>query len=132
MGYVQPDDGKLVANNVSNLGGALSGLRLACLFPNHFVCDFVFPDSKKNGLTETIIPRPLSEFYLANHCRCDPMAKLHFGSSQPALKKTAISGRGKRFRSVRKKPAVREADAYLRRSSSTSRPSLGQPHCDQQ
>jgi hypothetical protein len=23
----------------------------------------------KNGLTETIIPRPLSEFYLANHCR---------------------------------------------------------------
>jgi hypothetical protein len=31
-----------------------------------------------------------------------------------------------------KKATLREADADLRRSFSTSQPSLGQPHCDRQ
>jgi len=54
---------------------------LACLLPNHFVRIFVFPDSEKDWLTETIIPGPLREFYLTDHCWFDPVATLHFGSS---------------------------------------------------
>ena len=53
----------------------------------------VFPDSEKDWLTETIIPRPLREFYLADHHRFDPMATLHFGSSQPLVPAAPSSGR---------------------------------------
>jgi hypothetical protein len=40
--------------------------------PEHFVRILVFPDSEKDWLTETIIPRPFSEFYLAED-RFEPM-----------------------------------------------------------
>jgi len=55
---------------------------VACLFPNHFLLFLVSPATEKDWLTETIIPRPLRKFYLADHRRFDPMAPLHFGSSQ--------------------------------------------------
>jgi ribulose bisphosphate carboxylase small subunit len=45
----------------------LTTLILNWLLPNNFVRIFVFPDSKKDRVTETIIPRPFSEFYLADH-----------------------------------------------------------------
>jgi hypothetical protein len=49
-----------------------------------------------NGKTifgqETIsIPGPLCEFYLADHRRFDPMATLHFGSSQPLVPTASAS-----------------------------------------
>jgi len=47
-----------------------------------FIRILLFPDSEKDWLTETIIPRPLRKFYLADHHRLDPMATFHFGSSQ--------------------------------------------------
>ena len=57
-----------------------------------FLRILVFPDSKKDRLTETVIPRPLREFYLADHHRLDPMAPLHFGSGQ-SLVPTAPASR---------------------------------------
>jgi hypothetical protein len=47
-----------------------------------FICILIFPDSKKDRLPETVIPRPFREFYLANLRRFDPTATLHFRSSQ--------------------------------------------------
>jgi hypothetical protein len=44
-----------------------SGIELGGLFPNHFVCVLVFPESEKDRLTEPIIERPLGEFYLTDH-----------------------------------------------------------------
>jgi hypothetical protein len=49
------------------------------LFPVHFARIFVFPDSKKYRLPQTIIPGPLREFHLADHYRFDPTATFHFG-----------------------------------------------------
>src|SRR4029077_5136361 len=66
---------------------------LACLLPNHFDRIFVFPDSEKDWLTETIIPGPLREFYLTDHCWFDPVATLHFGSSQPLIPAASASCR---------------------------------------
>ena len=57
-------------------------VHLHCLLPHHFLRILVLPDSKKDRLTETVIPRPFREFYLADHHRLDPMATLHFGSGQ--------------------------------------------------
>jgi hypothetical protein len=50
--------------------------------PNQFVRILVSPDSEKDWLPETIIPRPLREFYLAKDCRSDPMTTLHLSGSQ--------------------------------------------------
>jgi hypothetical protein len=66
---------------------------LAWLVPKHFARNFVFPESKKNRLTETIIPRPFREFDLADHHRFDPMATCHFGSSQPLIPPASASRR---------------------------------------
>src|ERR1700676_4471241 len=58
---------------------------LTRLLSNHVTRSLVFPDSEKDWLTETVIPRPLREFYLADHRRFNPMATLHFGSGQPLV-----------------------------------------------
>jgi hypothetical protein len=42
----------------------------------------VFPDSKKDRLSETITSRPLRKFYLADHHRLGPVTTLHFRSGQ--------------------------------------------------
>ena len=64
-------------------------MHLARLLPHHLIRILVLSDSKKDRLAEAVIPRPLREFYLANHCRFDPMATLHFGSSQPLIPATS-------------------------------------------
>jgi hypothetical protein len=46
---------------------------------SHFVC----PNSEKDRLEKTTVPRPLSEFYLADNQRFDPMATFHH--IEPAL-----------------------------------------------
>ena len=71
--------------NITRTGPGIKRIRLGCLLPNHFVRILVFPDSEKDRLTETVIPRPLREFYLADHRRFDPMTTLHFGSGQPLV-----------------------------------------------
>ena len=55
------------------------------LLPQHFLRILILPDSEKDLLPETVIPRPLCEFYLADHHRLDPMATLHLSSSQPLV-----------------------------------------------
>jgi hypothetical protein len=66
-------------------GNKECSLSLAGLLPKHFVRILVFPDSEKDWLTEPIIPRPFGEFYLTDHHRFNPMAALHFGTSQPLV-----------------------------------------------
>jgi hypothetical protein len=58
---------------------------LVCFLPNPFVRIFILPDSKKNWLPETVIPRPVGEFYLADDCRFNPVATLHLGGGQPLV-----------------------------------------------
>jgi hypothetical protein len=53
----------------------------ARLLPHHFIRLLIFPNPKKDRLSETIIPGPLGEFYLADHHRLDPTATLHFGQA---------------------------------------------------
>jgi hypothetical protein len=48
---------------------------------------------KSRLLTETIILRPLREFYLTDHRRFGPMTTLHFGASQLPLPTTQASWR---------------------------------------
>jgi len=48
--------------------------------PNYFVRILVYSDSKKDWLPETIIPRPLGEFYPTDDRWFDPMAAFHFGA----------------------------------------------------
>jgi hypothetical protein len=48
---------------------------------------------KSRLLTETIILRPLREFYLTDHRRFDPMTTLHFGGSQLPLPTAPASWR---------------------------------------
>jgi len=59
-----------------------SEVPLTFLLPNHFARILVFPKSDKDRLAETVIPRPLREFYLADDYRFDPVTTFHFGSSQ--------------------------------------------------
>src|SRR5271166_3552485 len=72
---------------------ALAQVHLAYLLPNHFVRLLVFPESHKNRLTQTIIPRPLRKFYLADHHRFDQTATLHFRGSQSSVPTTPTSRR---------------------------------------
>jgi hypothetical protein len=53
--------------------------------PHHFHRILVFSDPKKDRLSETVIPRPLRKFYLADHYRLDPVTTLHFGSGQSLI-----------------------------------------------
>ena len=61
--------------------------------PEHFVRILVSPDSEKDWPTETIIPRSLREFYLAEDHRFEPMATPHFGSGQPLVPTAPTSRR---------------------------------------
>jgi hypothetical protein len=81
--------GKLVG---LGLAGRLN-CPLARLFLNHFRRTLIFPDSKKNRLSETVIPRPLREFYLTDHHRLDPVAPLHFGGGQSLVPTVSASRR---------------------------------------
>jgi hypothetical protein len=45
--------------------------------PHHFHRILVFPDSKKDRLSETVIPRPFREFYLTKPLV--PSLRLHIG-----------------------------------------------------
>ena len=58
---------------------------LGRLLPHHLVRIFIFPDPKKDRLAKTVITCPLRKLYLADHCRFNPTATLHFGSSQPLV-----------------------------------------------
>ena len=46
-------------------------LRPGSFLSNHFVRILLFPDSKKDRLSQTVIPCPLREFYLTDHCWFD-------------------------------------------------------------
>ena len=63
------------------------------LLPNHLIRSLVLPNTKKDRLAETIIPRPLRILYLADHHRFDPTATLHFGSGQPLVPPTSANRR---------------------------------------
>jgi len=65
---------------------------LACLLPNHFARFFVFPNSKKDRMPKTVIPRPFCEFDLADHHRFHPTATLHFGGAKPLVPTIATGG----------------------------------------
>jgi hypothetical protein len=63
------------------------------LLPYNLNRILVLPDPKKNWLPETVIPRRLREFDLADQHRLDPMATLHFGSAQSLVPAVAASRR---------------------------------------
>jgi hypothetical protein len=54
----------------------------------------------KNGLPETIIQRPFSEFHLADDHRFDPPVPLHFGGSQTLVPTAPTSCREVKKRTV--------------------------------
>jgi hypothetical protein len=54
-------------------------LLLACLLSHHLIRILVFPETEKHRLAQSIIPRPLLEFDLANNRRLDPATTFHFG-----------------------------------------------------
>jgi hypothetical protein len=61
------------------------------LFPNHFTHILVFPQTEKDWLAQSIIPRPLRELDLTNHRRFNPNAPLHFGGGQPWIQTSTRS-----------------------------------------
>jgi hypothetical protein len=52
----------------------------------------VFPNSEKDRVTKTIIPRPFRKFDVANNRRLYPAATFHFGGGQPLVPTTATGG----------------------------------------
>ena len=47
--------------------------------PNNLTRTLVFPQTEKDWLAQSIIPRPIREFHFANNNRFNPNAPSHFG-----------------------------------------------------
>jgi hypothetical protein len=52
----------------------------------------IYPDPKKDRLTETIIARPFREFDLADQFRPNPMTTSHLSRGQPLIPTVATGG----------------------------------------
>jgi hypothetical protein len=66
---------------------------LVCLLPHHLNRILIFPDSKEDRLSESIIPSPFRKSYLAHHHRLDPVATSHFNGGETLVPTVATSGR---------------------------------------
>ena len=63
------------------------------MLSHHFVRILIFPDPEKHRLSETVIPCPLREFYLADHHRFDPVAPPDFSGGKSLVPPIAASRR---------------------------------------
>jgi hypothetical protein len=88
-------------------------------FPHHFVRILIFPNTKKDRLSESVISCPFRKFYLAHHHRLDPVTPFHFGSSQslaptiPASRRKIKEGTFINPNFVRRSFAIEILDALL-------------------
>jgi hypothetical protein len=70
---------------IGSVEGSLNRSFLVCLLPHHFHRNLILPDSKKDRLSEAVIPRPFRESYLANHHRFHPVTPPHLSGGQPLI-----------------------------------------------